>query len=325
MLSVVIPTRDRVGLLPDTLARVLADPAIGELVVVDDGSADATPEVLRSLARADPRVVVVRLTGVGPARARQEGALRASGDVLLFLEDDIHVSPGLASRHSAGHGDRDDLVLVGYTPVGLPRGRGRGDGPVRLYAREYERVCRRWEAQPDTVLLSLYGGHFSIRRDRALEVGLVSSRFPERCHEDQDFGLRCRRAALHGRFDRDLAAEHRYRRDVPGFLADARCRGAGKFRVHALHGDLVGPFAPAAWWDDLPAPVARLVRATARPRLRAAALAVLRRGGAAAVAGGLPGGELAALKVARRILMLDGARAVSRGLGEADLRVRSSR
>jgi hypothetical protein len=185
-------------------------------------------------------------------------------------------------------------------------------------------VCGRWERDPDQLLLSLYGGHFSMRRGRALEVGLVSPSFPERCHEDQDFGLRCRRTGVRGRFDRDLLAWHRYRRDLAGFLSDARCRGAGKFRVHDLHQDLVGPFAPSAWWEDLPGPLAGLVRATARPRLRSAALSALGGLARAGQRGRLPAAELAALKLARRVLLLDGARAASRQSDDPDLRLRTA-
>jgi glycosyltransferase involved in cell wall biosynthesis len=321
-ISVVLPTRDRCGLLPRTLAPLLEDPEVHEVVVADDGSTDGTPELLRAMAREFPRLRTIRLGGGGPARARQRGALAASGDLLLFLEDDVHGTAGLAARHRDRQATHENLVLVGYTPVDLPPGRSAGDAAVRLYAREYERVCESWEREPDRLLLHLYGGHFSVRRHHALSVGLISERFPERCHEDQDFGLRCHRAGLRARFDRDLIAWHRYRRDIPGFLSDARCRGAGKFRVHQLHPDLVGPFVAAAWWRDLPRPVAALVRATARPRLRVAILSVLRALATLSVASGSSAVEQAALQVARRILLLDGGRAASWNSADQDLRVR---
>jgi hypothetical protein len=86
--SVVIPTRDRARLLPAALGSALAQRDVDvEVIVVDDGSADATPALLASLG--DQRVRVVR-TGRpgGVAAARNLGLAAARGDWVAFLDDD---------------------------------------------------------------------------------------------------------------------------------------------------------------------------------------------------------------------------------------------
>jgi hypothetical protein len=121
----------------------------------------------------------------------------------------------------------------------LPPGR-RGIGLV--YRRAYERTCDRYEQEPDHVLLGFWAGNFSIRRAQALRVGLASPRPTGiRYQDDREFGIRCHRAGLRGRFDRTLRAEHRYERDLAGFRRDNRRQGRDRCVIHGLHADVVGP------------------------------------------------------------------------------------
>ena len=78
-LSLVVCTRDRgayLGACLDAVARVRAG-VPWELVVVDNGSRDATPAVLRAFARTAPvRVTLVHEPRPGLARARNAGNVR---------------------------------------------------------------------------------------------------------------------------------------------------------------------------------------------------------------------------------------------------------
>jgi glycosyltransferase involved in cell wall biosynthesis len=56
-----------------------------EIVVVDDGSVDRTRE---AVGRSFPKVKLVSTPGLGPGRARNEGARAATGDVFMFLDSD---------------------------------------------------------------------------------------------------------------------------------------------------------------------------------------------------------------------------------------------
>ncbi len=95
MISCVIPSRDRAGFLPRAIDSVLAQGCPIEVVVVDDGSADSTPELL---ARGYPGVRVVRTPGLGAAAARNLGVEAACGDVVMFLDSDDRWLPGHVER-----------------------------------------------------------------------------------------------------------------------------------------------------------------------------------------------------------------------------------
>ena len=101
--SVVIPTHNRSALVVATLkelARVRRDPALWEVVVVDDGSADDTEAVVQSWVESAPfSLRYVKQSNAGPAAARNRGASVARGDVLIFLDDDIEVQPDFVDQH----------------------------------------------------------------------------------------------------------------------------------------------------------------------------------------------------------------------------------
>ncbi len=88
LVSVVIPTRNRVGLLKRSVFSVLSQTISDlELIVVNDGSTDGTRELLASID--DPRLHVIhRETGGGAASARNAGIAQATGEYISFQDDD---------------------------------------------------------------------------------------------------------------------------------------------------------------------------------------------------------------------------------------------
>ncbi len=108
ILSVVIPTMNKVDLLRKTLTALLAQDSgqrqPWEVVVVDDGSTDGTASFLEEMQAknqgSEPALKVVS-PGVnqGRARARNLGAEVAAGRWLLFLDDDIVPPEGLVRAH----------------------------------------------------------------------------------------------------------------------------------------------------------------------------------------------------------------------------------
>jgi glycosyltransferase involved in cell wall biosynthesis len=86
LVSVVIPAYNAVAFLGETLDSVLAQsyPKI-EIIVVDDGSTDTTPQLL---ANYGDRITVLHQANAGQAAARNNGARKGQGELLAFLDSD---------------------------------------------------------------------------------------------------------------------------------------------------------------------------------------------------------------------------------------------
>ena len=105
--SVVIPTRDRAERVGEAVASVLAQtrPA-DEVWVVDDGSTDGTPALLRE--RFGGAIEVVETPPRGVSAARNEGLRRAGGDWIAFLDSDDLWQPTKLERQLAALADEAD-------------------------------------------------------------------------------------------------------------------------------------------------------------------------------------------------------------------------
>jgi glycosyltransferase involved in cell wall biosynthesis len=95
--SVVVPTRNRAGLLPGLLAALDAQDYDGyEVIVVDDASTDATPEILRRWQR-EGRIVLRQEEMSGSYAARNRGWRAARGEIIAFTDDDCLPESGWLS------------------------------------------------------------------------------------------------------------------------------------------------------------------------------------------------------------------------------------
>ena len=128
-LSVIVPVRDGEATLGASLASVLerADRLL-EVIVVDDGSTDASAAVAEALG---PPVRVLRQAGAGPAAARNAGVAAARGRLVGFLDaDDLWLAgtpdPGRALLEGEPGG-----IAVGLVEV--ESGGRRATGPLHVY------------------------------------------------------------------------------------------------------------------------------------------------------------------------------------------------
>src|SRR6202051_3261568 len=98
LLSVVAPVYDEEQLIEQFVRRTCAAVAdyTFELVLVNDGSSDSTPELLDRIAATDPRVRVVHLSrNFGHQAALTAGLEHSIGDVVAMLDADMQDPPEL--------------------------------------------------------------------------------------------------------------------------------------------------------------------------------------------------------------------------------------
>jgi glycosyltransferase involved in cell wall biosynthesis len=144
-ISIVVPTFDHPHLLRRVVQTCLRQP-VAEILVVDDGSPEPVDKVVHESAGGDARVRVLRLerNGGSPA-ARNAGADAASGEFVLFVDDDTLLADDYARTlldHLRAAGadaaaGRRLWLRSGETPQAAQRSRTRHVAPDRLVDRRH--------------------------------------------------------------------------------------------------------------------------------------------------------------------------------------------
>jgi len=180
-ISVILPVHNRADVLPRAIGSVLEQELKDfELIVIDDGSTDASAEVAKSFD--DERIRLIRLErNRGGNVARNEGIRAASAPLIAFLDSDDRYLPNKLARVAAEFERRPRLDLlvdsfVKVQPPRSPKAEVIRRNPV-IDDREQFRTAlftrRLWKATPA----------ITVKREIALEAGL----FDETLRRLQDF------------------------------------------------------------------------------------------------------------------------------------------
>ncbi|MDF2689580.1 MAG: glycosyl transferase [Microvirga sp.] len=183
LVSILIPARNEAKNIGPALDAALSSVGVPvEILVMDDGSTDATPEIVRAYAARDERVRLLTAPSLeegwtGKVHACHHLSEAARGTHFLFVDADVRLGPHAAAR-LAGHAQEThaslvsavprqitrtlgelltvptiNLLLLGYLPMGFMRlsrdpGLGAACGQLMLVEREAYRAI---------------GGHAAIR------------------------------------------------------------------------------------------------------------------------------------------------------------------
>lgn len=256
--TVSVLTHDRAPELAVTLPHLLAACGDAPVLVVDNGSTDATPELLRTFA---PRVRHVRLAENHGAAGRNVGVLLATTPYVALCDDDTWWAPGSLALAAAALDE--DAGLAAVTARVLV-------GPAEREDPTCERMARsplsRAPDRPGSPILGFLAGASMVRRSAFLQVGGFEPRF--------FLGEEERLLAV------DLAARGwsmAYLGEAVVFHHPSRARDAAGRRVLSARN--------ALWFTWLRRPFVAALRETARLLRRAPRDRAVFRGALAALAG----------------------------------------
>jgi glycosyltransferase involved in cell wall biosynthesis len=210
--SVIIPVYNGERYLRAAIDTVLAQiRAAQQVIVVDDGSVDATPSVLAGLGDA---IIVVRQENRGPAAARNAGLNRASAPLVAFLDaDDLWFPSSLA----------DQLRSLEEEP-GADVAWGLSD---RLFMSDASRDGDDWHGRPQW---SMTLGSMLFRKTRIEAIG----GFDETLGAGEDFDLIVRMREAGVQITRHADVVHKIRiHGTSHFSTDAEAIADAHFRVVA--------------------------------------------------------------------------------------------
>lgn len=182
--SLIIPTYNRREALQECfrhLAGLRFPRDRYEVVLVDDGSTDGTPEMVAEHGHDLP-LRFLRQQNAGAGAARNAAIRAATGEFCLFVDDDVLVDPDLLLEHREAHRAEPRLLVRGPV-INIPELPAPSEHPPlwRHYSRNY--LCT---------------SNASLRRDHLLEAGLFDATFAR--WEDAELGVRLKRLGVQRRY-----------------------------------------------------------------------------------------------------------------------------
>lgn len=215
-LSVIIPVHNGGAHLPRCLDALRASDLKGrEVVVVDDGSTDGSGDVARARGFEVLRLDARR----GPAAARNEGARRARGQVLLFIDADVLARADTLARVEAFFREREETAALFGSYDDAPD----APGFVSQYKNlAHHFIHQRSRAEAET----FWAGCGAVRREAFAAVGgFDENEYTRPSIEDIELGRRLRRRGFRITLDRGLQVKHLKRWTLASLLrADVTAR-----------------------------------------------------------------------------------------------------
>lgn len=234
--SVVIPTRDRIGTLEQTLT-FLEGQELGrleaEVVVVDNGSRDDTVARLR-VREPQPslplRVHEQPRPGAGPAR--NLGVQVAHHPVVLFLGDDTApAGSGLLAAHARLHAMRPE---PGYGVLGLTVwAPGLEPTPLMRWIERGRQFDYGSLSRGTVPAKHLYTSHVSLKAQELRECGGFDERLPF-LYEDIELGARLGERGFELDYHPELVVHHDHRIELTAWLEREQAVGRSGRRLNAL-------------------------------------------------------------------------------------------
>jgi glycosyltransferase involved in cell wall biosynthesis len=195
-----------------------------EVVLVNDGSSDETPAVIeRARGRAGCRFVVVDQSNAGLAKGRNAGIARASGERIVFIDDDVLPLPNFLEEHLRSHASHPQAIVRG--------------GAINVESFD--------ELPPPVWTIKNYSGNYfwttnvSVPLAAIRAIGGFNENFSEYGWEDIDVGLRLRGRGVRAVFNPKALAYHFKPRprasDVAKMIRQAQAQARTAVMLVKLH------------------------------------------------------------------------------------------
>ena len=182
-----------------------------EMIFVDDSN-DGTKEIIRKYA--DRGVILIDGLGQGCCMARNLGMERATGDVIVFLTADTKLEPDYLERILPYYQRGYDWVAVQSYSYNVDN----------VYSRFVEIQHRYADRKPSFEPYTTQG--YSVRRDAALAVGLISGGiYPVNTCRDWSLGKKLTEQGYKKVYDRSIVVPHKSPDNFPEYWHVRKTRG----------------------------------------------------------------------------------------------------
>jgi len=240
-ISIILASRNGAATIGEAIDSLVAQAYDGpwEILLADNGSIDGTADVFRSYAVRHPHIPmrIVRIDQPGKSHALNVGIAEASGDRLLFIDDDDTVAPGWLAAMAAAM-ERAPFVAARMdvetlNPEWLIESRGNNQSD-ELPVLRFAPYCR--FAGGATL-----GMHRSVfERVGSFDTGLTAL-------EDNDFCIRAHLKGYRLILVPDAVYRYRFRSDAEAIERQGYAYGRARALLRRRYADKEWRFSPMRW------------------------------------------------------------------------------
>ncbi len=223
--SIVIPAYNSAVSLRETIKALLCQnyPGEKEIIVVDDGSTDATREVVKGF----PQVQYFYQDNAGPATARNRGWKISTGEVVFFTDADCEPKETWIK------------TMLGYlaeTKVAVVSGSYGIKNNDSLLARcIYREIIFRHRTLMPDYPKSFGSYNFCVRRNVMMEVGGFDETYRSASGEDNDLSYRIFKAGYAIRFAKKVEVNHVFPENLVLYLREQARHGFWRAKMYRDH------------------------------------------------------------------------------------------
>jgi GT2 family glycosyltransferase len=199
LLSVIIPTRNRVKSLKLLLESLAAPAQIGipetEIIVVDNGSTDETHRWLDTQRQQNGGLIILDEPRPGKSNALNRALSVARGEIFMVLDDDVVIQPNCLAKHAEAYAATQFAAIQGRILAGKDSGGNPADAN-RL--REYNIPLIDY-GEEIVAIRGLTGTNMSFKRAVFEKVGFFDPRLGPGAagfSEDTEYSIRIRKAGF---------------------------------------------------------------------------------------------------------------------------------
>lgn len=262
-LSIVIPTFNRASTLARTLDHIESQTVSTEsyeVIVVDNASTDDTRTVLEAKSRKYFNLKFLFQAKPGAAATRNAGLRQATGDVVLFIDNDIIAEPDLIERHLAYHNEFPRSAVIGNVIAPW----NDSVDPFLRYLR-HRGIYNPYTIASGPLDFSYYHtGNVSTPRSLLLEAGGFNEDFFLYGMEDIELGYRLERLGARMINGERARATHQYFPTYEEFIDRCEQAGYSLGKLIELHPALEKRFVENGKWTKFLKPFHPIYRVSSR-------------------------------------------------------------
>lgn len=235
--SIIIPTHNRSASLLrllGALSKQTYSLEQIEVIVVANGCTDGTPEILRQL-QTSFKLKIIEQSDQGPAGARNNGAAFATGQLLIFLDDDIEPTSSLVESFVTAHTDSPGKVALGYLPPHMGNKRDFLSQELRRWWEDKFNAMR--EPGHRFRYHDMLSGNFCIQSDKFRRIAGFDTNFRS-CLDDSEFGFRLLKSGETFIFIEDAKGYHYETRNLRGMFIRKYNEGHAEVLLGQKHPEL---------------------------------------------------------------------------------------